>query len=76
MGLAIASVPKDRKDLDSSHISTTKFLQKIRLIADLKGDDAKPEMFTDIQWILSCMVEPNNVCNHLFLSSGSVYLPG
>lgn len=55
VGLAISSVAKDREDLDSSHISTTKFLHKIRLIADLKGDDAKPEKFTDTQWILSCM---------------------
>lgn len=41
MGLPISGVAKDREDFDSSHISTTKFLHKIRLTADLKGDKAR-----------------------------------
>lgn len=62
MGLPISGVAKDREDFDSSHICTTELLHKIRFTADLKGDETKPEMFTDIQF-LSCVVVCNKACN-------------
>lgn len=39
VGLAVSGVAKDREDLDSCHIPTTKFVHKIRLAADLKGEE-------------------------------------
>lgn len=55
VGLAIASVAKDGEDLDSCHLPAAESVHKLRLTADLGGEEgehqADSRLWTEDGWL-------------------------